>query len=580
MRKVIIFILGLFLLSFYAQAIGEVITVDPDRTFLRFFETGAGDYRFNNGKWENSYFFGIWESDSTKPDSKGRFHPEIRANLFGKDEIQGIAYFRQLATAGELLGVKFTIIGLPAVVVSSPGTSLADSVQTQPASTQPVQVGSTTETAKVQRGVAEVKSDADAHVQEFLRQQPNIGCSTSTCKEIDNVWLRVSPLLSRLQSIYQGKIWDSGVWKVGVQEEKPTPRTAPESTTRVCTLPIDPNKVLRFNANVHTKDPSGHGVVRTNNILAAVDLNIGTNAEDAYNKAANGIIVSSPIAGKVVQIFSLGSTFGSCLISTDSGLPVVQSANAGILCHINPEVSVGQTLKAGQRVGIITAYQGDFGPHLHLELKINNKWIEGDGRKLTWENIQQVCSGQSNLGIESLTTAEQVRQYISSNLGAQYIEDIDYLSRLLSIERGDPNAKTCNPYWQKEMGAITQVVINRIGRYGSTIREVVATNNGVSWFGGNGNLNINDPSRGIDGFPTTKECVLSALRFMTCSGQEDIGAKAIGSRDSFTHRCALTREIPEWNQVNPIQVQPDQCAAHFSGSSTSPKECGQRKYKN
>jgi hypothetical protein len=124
--------------------------------------------------------------------------------------------------------------------------------------------------------------------------------------------------------------------------------------------------------------------------------------------------------------------------------------------------------------------------------------------------------------------------------------------------------------------------VNSPGKYGSTVAEVVAKNGGKSWFGVS-NEKINDFERGIDGKISYKGCLQSALNFMMCKGQEDLGAKEIGGRTHFVHRCTQVkqgREVPKWNYKNPLQVQSETCAAHFSGTDISDQKCSSRKYKS
>lgn len=172
---------------------------------------------------------------------------------------------------------------------------------------------------------------------------------------------------------------------------------------------------------------------------------------------------------------------------------------------------------------------------------------------------------------------EVVKQFIRANLGETYIEDVEYLTRILSIERG------CAESWKQERGAISQVVINRVrsGQYGNSVKDVVATNGGKSWFG-ESRSEISDSNRGIDGKMEYRGCLVSAVKFMMCTGEEDVGAKKIGGRQFFVHRdtqVALGRQVPQWNYINPIQVQDHSNAAHFSGEDTSNKDCSVRRYK-
>ena len=225
---------------------------------------------------------------------------------------------------------------------------------------------------------------------------------------------------------------------------------------------------------------------------------------------------------------------------------------------------------------------------LKLGLKGDQVWVPDKG----WYDKAQVYGGEKIVStpqqtvaeeaIDSLKTASpnQINDFIRNTYGEEYIEDVEYLTRILTIERG------CNDQWRQERGAIAQVVVNRALNptkiYGSTIKAVVATDGGRSWFGAP-NSKIDDSSRGIEGGSQYRGCLLSALKFMSCVGEENIGASEVGGRDHFVHRCtqvASGRSVPSWNYVNDLQVQPEyECAAYFSGKDTSAKACFLRKYR-
>ncbi|MBU0460471.1 MAG: metallophosphoesterase [Nanoarchaeota archaeon] len=203
--------------------------------------------------------------------------------------------------------------------------------------------------------------------------------------------------------------------------------------------------------------------------------------------------------------------------------------------------------------------------------------------------------------INNLRTAspDGIRTFVRENFGSDYVEDVDYLTRILAQER------SCGTGWNKERGAIAQVVINRVhsSEYGNTIKDVVASD------GWNANFATTIPATpGMDA-SSRRGCVLSALRFLACVGEEHQGALEIGARIHFAHRCSLnprtsTRPqcdgrkqplqldngnwvcVPNWNLdgYDPVQVQsdisssPGQCAAHFS-DGTSSRDCSSRHYR-
>ncbi len=80
------------------------------------------------------------------------------------------------------------------------------------------------------------------------------------------------------------------------------------------------------------------------------------------------------------QVITAGGSGGSC------------SDVCANLAHIDPSVTEGQIVKAGQQIGVTTVYRGDFGPHLHFELMLGGQWIVGDGKKGTWDNMKAAIS--------------------------------------------------------------------------------------------------------------------------------------------------------------------------------------------
>lgn len=168
-----------------------------------------------------------------------------------------------------------------------------------------------------------------------------------------------------------------------------------------CALPLDPSKVRGYNGHVHNPwpgPPFRHRPIRSEPNgpppLGAVDLAIGQNA----------IPIFAPISGKVHARGTLANT-GDFIIITAGANPGSNCANANSSCatlaHIVPSVNVGATVVAGQQVGILKLYNGDLGPHLHFELKLNGQWILGDGKGGTWSNQKTAlatCSGNTSGG--------------------------------------------------------------------------------------------------------------------------------------------------------------------------------------
>ena len=226
--------------------------------------------------------------------------------------------------------------------------------------------------------------------------------SCPQCKDIDEVWAkRVSPAL---QSENNGKVWENNNWKVfEIVYNHPIAETSATSTASSCSLaPMDSSKVKGFNNSPHTLEASGHGVVRTDSPAGAVDLRSGTTCAEAVS-LANTIPLFSPIEGYVSQTFELketGDNYGSCIIIASDQNCRSRDCNAeniAVLCHADLIGTENKLIQAGAVVGRLTQWEcnsGSFGPHLHFELKLNGKWVTGDGFAGTWRNQLQAlgCS--------------------------------------------------------------------------------------------------------------------------------------------------------------------------------------------
>jgi hypothetical protein len=157
-------------------------------------------------------------------------------------------------------------------------------------------------------------------------------------------------------------------------------------------LPISASVVRRFNNTLHGEPGSGHGWASCGNPLCAVDLNVGNNADEAYNAARAGIPIYSPIAGIVKSIGTLPSGTGLCVRIVNA-----QQNNFAVLCHVsveNPSSLLQQQVRPGQQIGTLTAFRGTFGPHLHFELMIRGTWIIGtNGRGDVWSNQMRALGG-------------------------------------------------------------------------------------------------------------------------------------------------------------------------------------------
>ncbi len=173
-----------------------------------------------------------------------------------------------------------------------------------------------------------------------------------------------------------------------------------------CAMPLDASKVKGFNNTVHNPwdnnpaTPDRHRTVHHQPNSpppeGAVDAAMG--------KGNPSTPVFAPIDGMVYVRKDLGDGTGGYITITSDIRPGADCSKANScasLAHIDPTVKVGDTVAAGQQIGITHMYSGALGPHLHFELKLNGQWITGDGRAGTWNNMKQslsTCSGASNGG--------------------------------------------------------------------------------------------------------------------------------------------------------------------------------------
>lgn len=146
-----------------------------------------------------------------------------------------------------------------------------------------------------------------------------------------------------------------------------------------CALPIDPAAIKRFNKDIHTAPGTGHGWYLCGSPECAVDLNVGKTPQEAYQAALAGVPIYATFDATVTAVTALSP--GSCVTINAN-----QGDNVMVYCHVDPSVSVGQSVTVGQQIGKLHAYIGEFGPHLHAELKFDGAWVFGDGFQGTWDN--------------------------------------------------------------------------------------------------------------------------------------------------------------------------------------------------
>jgi hypothetical protein len=234
----------------------------------------------------------------------------------------------------------------------------------------------------VSLGVFGLGGAGGADYSESGESSENQPCISQKCKQIDEVWLGIGKILG-IDKAKEEKVWDyiKG-WASLSEVYTPSLPTSPCSKA-----PIDPDIVKTSSNSLHTKPGSGHGWAKCGSPYCAVDLRPGNTCQEASSNTRSGIFIKSPISGVVTSQFDLPNDYGrvgSCIVITDSS-----SDSKAVLCHVDSMVRTGDRVNAGSIVGKLTGWScgtGIFGPHLHFELRLNGRWISGDGFIGTWKN--------------------------------------------------------------------------------------------------------------------------------------------------------------------------------------------------
>ncbi|WP_241154358.1 peptidoglycan DD-metalloendopeptidase family protein [Staphylospora marina] len=143
------------------------------------------------------------------------------------------------------------------------------------------------------------------------------------------------------------------------------------------------------------------GETRTNhNPTYAVDLN-------RANDLGDPVVASA--AGKVITVRDLGNTsYGKYVVIDHGGGWTTWYA------HLQSfSVSVGQSVKKGQKIGAVGSSGGSTGPHLHYEQRLN-----GTVQKIKWEGTQILYYGQKNYTSKNSCGSSTVTGTVKTTSGA------------------------------------------------------------------------------------------------------------------------------------------------------------------
>jgi murein DD-endopeptidase MepM/ murein hydrolase activator NlpD len=158
--------------------------------------------------------------------------------------------------------------------------------------------------------------------------------------------------------------------KVEKKEKKPAPTTtvaAAKVAKKVKPAPAaaaDTGKVTRLSQPVdsirltsrfgHRKNPTGPGYMNHNGLDYAVPM---------------GTPIKASAAGTVVQAAWAGHSGNRVKIDHGNGLETSYNHNSAL------KVSVGQKVARGEVVSLAGSTGNSTGPHLHLEVIVNGKWV-------------------------------------------------------------------------------------------------------------------------------------------------------------------------------------------------------------
>lgn len=142
-----------------------------------------------------------------------------------------------------------------------------------------------------------------------------------------------------------------------------------------------------------------------------------------------GSPIYSAITGKVVKYGVLPGNVGSyvSIISDPQGdeFGCEKSSACANEAHIDATVKVGDSVTAGQQIGILHNYTGGMGPHLHMELKLGGQWITGDGKGGTWNNMKTACKAS---GSTSGSSSAPTGMVDAKSVVPKLVTDLQYAS--------------------------------------------------------------------------------------------------------------------------------------------------------
>ena len=149
-----------------------------------------------------------------------------------------------------------------------------------------------------------------------------------------------------------------------------------------------------------------------------------------YN--ASGIPVLASADGSVVVagndqsiLYSPWKNFYGNLIILEHHLPGVEQTVYTLYAHLSKiEVTTGQTVEAGERIGLVGATGSALGSHLHFEVRLVENTYQSTRNPVLWLFPAQDENGRS-AGVLAVRVADESGKLIQVALSVQYYPNLD-----------------------------------------------------------------------------------------------------------------------------------------------------------
>jgi murein DD-endopeptidase MepM/ murein hydrolase activator NlpD len=149
-----------------------------------------------------------------------------------------------------------------------------------------------------------------------------------------------------------------------------------------------------------------------------------------YNASGTPILASADgsvvVAGNDQSIlYSPWKNFYGNLIVLEHHLPGVEQTVYTLYAHLSKiEVTAGQTVEAGDRIGLVGATGSALGSHLHFEVRLGKNTYQSTRNPVLWLVPDQEQNGRS-AGVLAVRVTDEAGKLLQVTLSVQYFPDPD-----------------------------------------------------------------------------------------------------------------------------------------------------------